>query len=125
VNVLAWGLQILLAVAFLASGALKVVQPKEKLRAQMTWVEHFTAAQVKAIGAVEVLGALGLILPAVTSIAVILVPLAALGLALVMAGAAVTHLRIKDPVAMAAPAIVLGLLSLVLAILRFGPAQLS
>jgi len=56
---------------------------------------------------------------------VILVPLAALGLALVMAGAAVTHLRIKDPVAMAAPAIVLGLLSLVLAILRFGPAQLS
>lgn len=48
---------------------------------------------VKAIGAFEVLAAVGLVLPAVLDIAPGLVPLAALGLVLLMAGAAVTRLR--------------------------------
>ena len=76
---------------------------------------------VKGIGALEVLGAVGLVLPAVTGIAPILSPLAAVGLALVMAAAAVVHVRRKEtPV----PPIVLGVLALAVAVLRFGPYPL-
>jgi hypothetical protein len=49
---------------------------------------------VKAIGAAEVAAAAGLILPAVTGVAPILVPIAAIGLVLLMVGAAITHLRV-------------------------------
>ena len=41
----------------------------------------------------EILGATGLILPGVTGVAPVLVPIAALGLAVVMIGAAITHIR--------------------------------
>ena len=49
----------------------------------------FSAGFVKALGAIEVLGAVGLILPALLDIRPVLVPLAALGLAVIMTGAAV------------------------------------
>jgi flagellar biosynthesis component FlhA len=70
---------------------------------------------------VEVLGALGLILPAVTGIAPVLVPLAATGLAIVMVFAAAVHVRRGDGLAAAVPAIVLGLLAAFVAWGRFGP----
>jgi uncharacterized membrane protein YphA (DoxX/SURF4 family) len=124
VNVLAWILQVVLALAFLAAGAMKISTPKEKLRERMAWVEGFQPNQIKGIGAVEVLGALGLILPAVTKIAPILTPLAALGLFLTMVGAVLTHIRLKEPVSQFAPALVLGVLSLIVAVIRFGPAKL-
>lgn len=53
----------------------------------------FSAGFVKALGAVEILGAIGLILPALLDIAPVLVPAAALGLALVMTGAAIVEFR--------------------------------
>ncbi|MEU4342066.1 DoxX family protein [Nocardia sp. NPDC023852] len=65
-NVFLWVLQALLAVVMLAAGAAKIAQPREKLAGNMPWVEDFTNAQVKAIGGVEVLGGLGLVLPALT-----------------------------------------------------------
>jgi hypothetical protein len=77
-NVALWIITGLLAVAFLASGAMKLAQPKEKLAAfGMGWVEDFSAGTVKAIGTLEVLAAVGLILPAALDIAPVLVPLAA------------------------------------------------
>jgi len=86
----------------------------------MGFVEDFSAGAVKAIGAVEVLAAIGLILPAVTGVAPILVPLAASGLALLMVGAIITHLRRKEaPMALAN--VVLLLLALFVAWGRFGP----
>ncbi len=97
-NIVLWVLAGLLAVAFLAAGAMKLTQPKEKLSASgMAWTDDFSPGMVKTIGALEVLAAVGLILPAVLDIAPILVPLAALGLVLLMAGAAITHLRRKEP----------------------------
>lgn len=123
-NVLAWILQVVLALAFVGAGAMKLSTPKEKLRERMAWVEGFQPGQIKAIGAAEVLGALGLILPAVTKIAPVLTPLAALGLFLTMVGAVITHVRLKEAVSQYIPALALGLLSLVVAIIRFGPATL-
>ncbi len=115
--VVAWILQIVLALAFLGAGGMKLARPKPALAgAGMTWVDDFSGNAVKGIGALEVLGAIGLILPAVTGIAPVLVPLAALGLALTMAGAVVVHVRRRE---MFVPPLVLGVLASVLAVLRF------
>ena len=75
---------------------MKLSQPKEKLAQNMGWVEDFSQPAVRLIGAVEVLGAIGLVLPALTGILPWLTPLAALGLVLTMVGAALTHLRRKE-----------------------------
>lgn len=96
-NLALWIAAALLALAFLATGLLKITQSKEKLaEAGMGWTESFSPPVIKAIGVAEVLGAIGLILPAVLDVAPALVPVAAVGLALVMVGAAITHLRRKE-----------------------------
>jgi uncharacterized membrane protein YphA (DoxX/SURF4 family) len=58
-NVVIWVLQILLALAFLAAGLTKLTQPRRKLATTMGWVEDFSDPGVRAIGALEILGALG------------------------------------------------------------------
>jgi uncharacterized membrane protein YphA (DoxX/SURF4 family) len=93
VGIALWVAQVLLAVAFLGAGAMKLSQPKEKLVKNMAWVEDFSQPMVRLIGAAEVLGAIGVVLPALTGILPWLSPLAALGLVLLMLGAALTHLR--------------------------------
>ena len=95
-NTALWIVQILLALAFGLAGFMKLTQPKEKLAANMKWVEDFSPNIVKAIGAVELLGALGLVLPALTGILPWLTPLAGVGLVLDMLGAAYTHFRRKE-----------------------------
>jgi len=62
----------------------------------MPWVEDFQPSQLRTIGILEVLGALGVLLPSITGILAWLTPLAAAGLMLVMVGAALTHLRRKE-----------------------------
>lgn len=122
-NVVLWIIAILLALAFAAAGAMKLMRPKEELEPNMGWVADFTQDQVKAIGLAEVLGAVGLILPGAIDIAPVLVPIAAVGLVATMVGAVVVHRRRNDPMAMMAPATVLGVLAAVVAIGRFGPAS--
>ncbi|MFF0152980.1 DoxX family protein [Micromonospora sp. NPDC005203] len=86
-------IQILLAVVFLGAGLAKLTQPKDKLRELMRWVDPVPPTQVKALGAVEVLAAIGLVLPPLTGIATVLTPLAATGLVIVMIGGILVHLR--------------------------------
>ena len=86
-----WIAQGLLAAAFLMAGGMKVSAPIDVLQAQMPWVSGAMGGAVRLIGVVELLGALGLVLPAATRIAPKLTPLAAGGLATVMILAAVTH----------------------------------
>lgn len=88
-----WIAQVLLALMFGMAGFMKITQPKEKLAANMKWVEDFSPNTVKGIGTLELLGAIGLILPALTKILPVLTPVAAVGLVLVMLGAIVTHIR--------------------------------
>jgi uncharacterized membrane protein YphA (DoxX/SURF4 family) len=108
-----WVVQGLLAVAFLGAGATKLSQPKEKLAKNMAWVEDFSQRTVRLIGALEVLGAIGLVLPALTGILPWLTPLAALGLAATMIGAVLTHLRRGEHSAMVPPAALLVLAAFV------------
>ncbi|MET8253162.1 DoxX family protein [Micromonospora sp. NPDC005197] len=92
-NLVLWIIQILLAVVFAGAGLAKLTQPKEKLRDRMGWVDPVPPTQVKALGAVELLAAIGLVLPALTGIATVLTPLAAVGLVIVMVGGILVHLR--------------------------------
>jgi len=124
-NVALWIVAAVLATAYLVGGAAKLVVPKERIAATGRggrWVEDFGAGTVKAIGAFEVLGALGLILPAVLDIAPVLVPLAALGLAIIMAGAAITRVRRREFTLMVVDLVYLALAAFV-AWGRFGPAS--
>ena len=121
-NVTLWIIAGVLAALFLASGAAKLAQPKDKLLASSTGaaLAGFGPATIKAIGTLEVLAAVGLVLPAALDVAPVLVPLAAAGLVLLMVGAIVTHSRRHEP-----QAIVMNLVLLALAAVvawgRFGP----
>ncbi len=96
-NLALWIVAIVLAAVFAASGLMKLLVPKDKLvNSGPEWAKDFSSTSILLIGATEVLGAAGLISPAVSHIAPILVPLAAIGLALVMVGAAVFHARRKE-----------------------------
>ena len=96
-NIAAWVLQIVLALLFLGAGGTKLTQPKEKLQPMMGWVEPVEPRNVKLLATAEILGAIGLIVPWATGIATVLTPLAAVGLAIVMAGAVIVHARRKEP----------------------------
>jgi uncharacterized membrane protein YphA (DoxX/SURF4 family) len=109
-NIFIWIAQILLALVFAGSGISKLVQPYEKLAAQMAYVNDFTPGAIRAIGTLEVLGAIGVILPVLTGILPWLTPLAAGGLAVNMGGAVSTHLQRKEY-----PMIIVNLILLALA----------
>ena len=119
-NVVLWIVQIVLALAFLGAGALKLTQPRTRLAAQMSWVEDFGDVQVRGIGVLEVLAAVGLTLPALFGVATVLTPLAGVGLVLLMIGAAATHLRRSEPQMLVVNG-ALAALALLVAWGRFGP----
>lgn len=124
-NITLWIIASLLALVFLASGAMKVIQPKEKLAASgMGFVDDFSGGSVKAIGLLEIAGAIGLVVPAALDVTPVLVPLAAVGLVLLMVGATVTHLRRRE-----AQPIVVNLALLTMAVLvawgRVGPQSFT
>lgn len=86
----------LLALVSLATGLMKLVRPKEKLLEMgppFQWAKDFTQLQIRGIGALEVLGAIGVILPMALRMLPVLSPIAALGIALLQAGAFVVHVR--------------------------------
>ena len=87
-----WVLQVLLGLAFVAAGFPKLIQPFAELAQQLAWVSDVPEGLVRFIGVAEVLGGLGLILPAATRILPWLTPVAAAGLALDMLLATLFHL---------------------------------
>ncbi|WP_336081917.1 DoxX family protein [Nocardia sp. SSK8] len=121
-SVVLWILAALLAAVFLPAGAMKLATPYEKLAAdpRMGWAKDFSPGMVKAIGALEVAGAAGVILPGLFDIAPMLVAWAAVGLALIAIGAIITHLR-RGETASIAPPVVLLVLAVIVAWGRFGP----
>jgi uncharacterized membrane protein YphA (DoxX/SURF4 family) len=105
-NIALWIVQALLALLFLFAGGMKFIMSVEEMTKQMPsipgWFLHF-------IGVVEVLSALGLILPGIFRVRTGLTPLAAAGLAIIMIGAVVITLMTGD-VAMALLPLVAGIL---------------
>jgi len=96
-----WTVQVLLAVLFLFAGGMKFAMPVEMLTEQSVFPVSF----IYFIGAVEILGAVGLILPAALRIRPVLTPLAAAGLLIIMIGAVVSTVLTMDPSFAIMPAI--------------------
>lgn len=111
----AWIAQVLLAAAFGMAGLMKLGTPSEELVAQgMTWINDAPAFLPKFIGASEVAGAVGLILPSALRILPKLTPLAAAGLLVVMVLASLLHLSLGEFAAIGANAVLGGLAAFVL-----------
>jgi uncharacterized membrane protein YphA (DoxX/SURF4 family) len=117
-NIVLWIVAGVLAAMFLLAGAMKVAMPKEKLLGTMKWARTWPEPRLKALGAAEVLGAIGLIAPRALDIAPALTPIAAVGCAIVMFGATITHYRMKDYAGIAMPGILL-ILAIIVAAGRF------
>lgn len=100
-----WIVQALLALVFLFAGVAKLLMPIE----EMTKDVHMPGMFLRFIAVVEILGALGLILPALLRIRPGLTPLAAAGLVTIMIGATVVSLTLG--VVMAIAPFVVGLLA--------------
>jgi hypothetical protein len=121
-----WIVTALLALVFLVASA-KLFVPKEKMAgmsAASRWVEDFSPGALKAIGALELLVAVGLILPAVLDTATVLVPLAALGAACLMVGAVIMRLR-RGEKATIVPDLVYLAMACFVAWGRFGPESFN
>jgi uncharacterized membrane protein YphA (DoxX/SURF4 family) len=96
-NVALWIAQGLLVLVFFGAGFTKLKDDRltyARTRPPMTsYAEDLSDRTFKSIGVLEVLGAVGLVLPQLTGIAPALTPLAALGFVGLMIGAIVTHVR--------------------------------
>jgi DoxX-like family len=120
-NVILWIAALLLALIVVSAGVEKLITPIDDLRARRAWTRSHRGAEVRLLGAAEVLGAIGLILPAITGIYPVLVSVAAGCLAVLMVGAITTEIRVHPSVSrLALPALTL-MLAIVVAVGRAGP----
>ena len=114
-SIVLWILQILLAVVFLLAGAVKAFQSYDTLAARMPWVEDYSPTMVRVIGGLEILGALGLLLPGLLGSLPILTPVAAVGLAVIMVLAFLRHMARGENGQMGFTAVLFALLLLLAA----------
>jgi uncharacterized membrane protein YphA (DoxX/SURF4 family) len=117
VNTLIWIIQSLMAVLFVFHG-IAMFNPPPPVQESVIKKMGYSLPFLKIIGTLEVLGGLGLIIPSWTGIMPILSPLAALGLVIIMIGAAVSHARQGEGKQTVATSVVTLLMALV-AIARF------
>jgi uncharacterized membrane protein YphA (DoxX/SURF4 family) len=115
-NIVLWIIQVLLALLFLFGGVMKLIMPIEA----MTQDVHLPGLFLRFIGVCEVLGGIGLILPALVRIRPELTPLAAALLVIIMIGAVVLTLM-TGAIGLALVPLVTGLLLLFVA---YGRRQL-
>lgn len=118
-NIFLWILQILLAAVFLISGALKSTMSRERLIASgQTGIALYPMPLVRVTAIAELVAVPGLLLPWATGIGRALTPLAAVGLCIVMIGAASAHSRLREPGSVAAN-VTLFAMALTVVIARF------
>lgn len=107
---LVWTAQVVLFLAFLTLGIMRLLMPIEDLARMMTWPAALPEGMVRGIGALEVAGAIGVLVPALTGIAPRLTVWAAFGLMTLMICALGYHLMLFQGV-MLLPSLVLGVLA--------------
>ena len=99
-NTALWVVQVVLAIFMFMPGSLKLMNSIDELiakgKGRMDWAEDISASNMKIIGLLEVLAAIGLILPMAIGFYPILTPLAAVGVILTMIGAISLHLKRGD-----------------------------
>jgi hypothetical protein len=94
-NLALWIAAGLLAAVALLGGITKTFVPKDKLAAHDggRWTRNASTGFIKTLGVLELLAAVGLVLPAVVGIAPVMVAVTALCWVLLMVGAMITHGR--------------------------------
>ena len=113
-NIVLWIIQILLALLFLFAGGTKLVLSAEQMQSMASPNQvNLPILFIRFIGVVEVLGALGVVLPGLLRIKKGLTPLAAIGLTIVMIGAVIITIAGDGIVMSITPIIVLVLCALV------------
>jgi hypothetical protein len=125
-NLALWIITGLLAAALLVSTS-KMFVPREKIAsvgAAAEWVLDFSPGALRAIGILELLAVVGLILPAVLDIAPVMVPVTAVGVALLFTGAAIMRVR-RGETATVVPDVVYLAMALFVAWGRFGPESFT
>ncbi|MDC0771510.1 DoxX family protein [Streptomyces sp. HD] len=95
-NLAYWIVAGLLALFYVYAGTLKVIRGRDQLRPMMAWVDRIPLPALRTLGTVEILGAIGLVLPPLTGIAPSLALAAASGFVLLQAGAIAVHLTGED-----------------------------
>lgn len=121
-NVTLWVAAGMLAIIALTGGLIKLFIPKAKLAKQpgAKWAQDVSGGFVKLLGVLEILAAVGLILPAAVNIVPALVPVTAVCWMLLMICAMIAHLRHGEAKLIAVNLIYL-LLAAFIAWGRFGP----
>lgn len=104
-----WVVQGLFAVLFLPAGIVKAFLPLPTVKKGFPWANHVPPGLTRFIGGAELLGALGLILPALTGILPWLTIAAAIGFVLVMLCAAVFHASRREYSAISVNVVLMGL----------------
>jgi uncharacterized membrane protein YphA (DoxX/SURF4 family) len=95
-NSFLWILQTLLALVFIASGSIILLLPKAKLAPKLSWVKNYSPQKVILICLAKMAGGIGLVLPMYLQILPVLTPLAAAGLAIIMAMAFAYHIQQRE-----------------------------
>lgn len=95
-NIAYWIVAGLLALFYFYAGTLKVIRSRDQLRPMMAWVDRIPLPALRALGAVEILGAAGLVLPPLTGTAPWPASAAAIGFVLLQTGAIAVHLTGED-----------------------------
>lgn len=116
-----WIAQVLLALAMLSAGIIKLISADELLT---SYYPLFPAVFIRFIGVCEILGAIGLVVPAALRIRPELTPLAAAGIAIIMAGAVISTIAMGAPSAIAMP-LILFLLAVFIAYGRWNLAPIA
>ncbi|MGZ0146774.1 DoxX family protein [Kribbella sp. WER1] len=115
-NTIVWIFSGALAVVFTISGLLKATMSRARLIATgQTGIAPFPMPLVRAVAVCELLAVAGLLAPWLTDKARVLTPLAAVGLCIVMVGAATSHSSLREPRSTAANTILLALAAFVAA----------
>ncbi|RYE25336.1 MAG: DoxX family protein [Sphingobacteriaceae bacterium] len=87
-----WVVQIVLAASFIWAAGMKLFSPVSQLAAMWPWVAEVPGSLVKFTGVIDLLGAIGLILPSVLRIRPKLTPIAALAVIVLMVCASIFHI---------------------------------
>ncbi|MDF3029409.1 MAG: hypothetical protein K0S23_3716 [Fluviicola sp.] len=90
-HIVLWIAQILLSLCLIWAGIVKLFQPIDQLETMWPWTGEVSPALVKLTGIIDLLGALGLLLPSLFKFKPILTPIAAIGIILLMIAASVFH----------------------------------
>jgi uncharacterized membrane protein YphA (DoxX/SURF4 family) len=99
-----WIIAAILGAAYATGGTSLLLISRDRYRSlgsSQHWVDDFGDGHLKAVGAIKLTGAVGLLVPVFT-------PLAACGLALFMAGAATTRFRRSEWLSMAGDVVFIG-----------------